>query len=167
MLHRTIDRSWKSSGAVACIVSRPPGPQGRTQPVRFRQRRSDPRCKVDAAAFWPGFAALLNDLAPRCAALLTKRDRFQADIDAWHTARRGKPFDQAVYQNFLHEIGYLADEPADFAIITTNVDPEIATIAGPQLVVPVTNARYALNAANARWGALYNALYGTDVIHGG
>ncbi|MSO89403.1 MAG: malate synthase G [Rhodospirillaceae bacterium] len=115
-------------------------------------------------SFWRGFGALIDELTPRCVALLTKRDDLQRQIDLWHRARRGRPFDAATYLGFLRAVGYLMEEPADFVIGTTGIDPEIAITAGPQLVVPVTNARYALNAANARWGSLYDALYGTDAI---
>ena len=118
----------------------------------------------DAGAFWQGFADLLGVFAPRNAALLAKREDLQAKIDAWHSERRGKPLDQGEYQAFLREIGYLVPEPDDFTIGSQNVDAEIATMAGPQLVVPILNARFLLNAANARWGSLYDAFYGTDAL---
>jgi len=114
--------------------------------------------------FWKSLADVLSRLAPRNRELLAKRDAIQAKIDAWHAGRKGQPHDAAAYQEFLKEIGYLVPEGPAFSIETTGVDPEIATIPGAQLVVPVTNARYALNAANSRWGSLYDALYGTDVI---
>ncbi|MGV9825482.1 malate synthase G [Gordonia sp. NPDC003429] len=121
---------------------------------------------VDKDAFWSGAAAVINDLAPRNKQLLAKRDDLQAKVDAWHRDHRAAPadFDFAAYKQFLVDIGYLVDVPEDFQIGTANVDREISETAGPQLVVPVLNARFALNAANARWGSLYDALYGTDVI---
>ncbi len=118
----------------------------------------------DSADFWHGLAALLADFMPRNAALLQTRERMQAQIDAWHDARAGQPHDAAGYRALLEEIGYLAPEPETFVIATTNVDDAIATRAGPQLVVPVLNPRFLLNAANARWGSLYDALYGTDAL---
>ena len=118
----------------------------------------------DADDFWTGFANLLGSFAPRNAALLARREELQTKIDAWHSERAGQPHDADAYRAFLEEIGYLVPEPGDFTIGTENVDPEIATMAGPQLVVPILNARFLLNAANARWGSLYDALYGTDAL---
>ncbi len=131
---------------------------------RFIEQQVLPGTGIDAAAFWAGFDAIVSDLAPRNAALLAERDRLQSDIDAWHRAHPGPIRGMKHYQAFLRKIGYLVPVPAKVAAKARNVDAELALQAGPQLVVPITNARYALNAANARWGSLYDALYGTDAL---
>jgi malate synthase len=123
-----------------------------------------PQLSLDAARFWREFEALLDRLVPVNQALLARRDALQREIDTWHRARRGQPFDVAAHEAHLVQLGYLVPEGPEFQIGTQNVDAEIARLAGPQLVVPLSNARYALNAANARWGSLYDAFYGTDVI---
>ncbi len=123
-----------------------------------------PGTGIEPDAFWTALSDILRDLGPRNGELLVERVRLQKLIDDWHALNPGADYDRAAYKNFLLEIGYLLPEPEPFSITTENVDPEVAQIAGPQLVVPVMNARYALNAANARWGSLYDALYGTDVI---
>ena len=130
----------------------------------FVNDRALPGTAVDQDKFWTGFGELLNKFAPRNAMLLEKREKLQAQIDAWHIEHKGPPIDQDEYQDFLKSIGYLVEEPAAFSISTENVDPEIATMAGPQLVVPSLNDRFVLNAANARWGSLYDAFYGTDAL---
>ncbi|MGH8436466.1 MAG: malate synthase G [Pseudomonas sp.] len=130
----------------------------------FVNNEAIPGTGISAEQFWAGAENVINDLAPKNQALLAKRDDFQAKIDAWHQSRAGQAHDAVAYKAFLQEIGYLLPEVADFQATTQNVDEEIARMAGPQLVVPVMNARFALNASNARWGSLYDALYGTDVI---
>jgi malate synthase len=130
----------------------------------FVNNEAIPGTGVNAEKFWSDFDKIVNDLAPRNRELLAKRDAIQEKMDSWNRDHKGQKLDMAAYKSFLKDIGYLEEEPADFRISTANVDPEVATMAGPQLVVPIMNARFALNAANARWGSLYDALYGTDAI---
>ena len=132
--------------------------------VAFIEERALPGTGVDADHFWSEFSALIHELGPKNRALLEKREEMQAQVDGWHKERAGQPHDAEAYTSFLKEIGYLVEEGPDFQIDTTHVDPEIAQVPGPQLVVPITNARFALNAANARWGSLYDAFYGTDAL---
>jgi malate synthase len=140
------------------------GLQVATNLHRFIEDQVLPGTGIDAATFWKGFDAIVSDLAPRNIALLAERDRLQTELDTWHKANPGPIKDMVAYRGFLEKIGYLVPQPADVKVTTANVDDELATQAGPQLVVPILNARYALNAANARWGSLYDALYGTDAI---
>jgi malate synthase len=132
--------------------------------VDFIENKTLPGTDVSAEQFWAGLARIMTELGPENRTLLERRAELQDKIDKWHLAHRDEPHDHAVYKTFLEEIGYLLQEGEDFQIDTGNVDPEIATVPGPQLVVPVTNARYALNAANARWGSLYDGFYGTDAM---
>ena len=132
--------------------------------IGFIEAEALPGTGITAEVFWSGFAEAVAELGPKNRALLARREALQTAIDSWHIARRGSGFDAAAYADFLREIGYLVPEGDDFTLETTQVDPEIAHVPGPQLVVPVMNARYALNAANARWGSLYDALYGTDAL---
>ncbi|OYQ34099.1 malate synthase G [Niveispirillum lacus] len=131
---------------------------------RFIETEALPGTGVAPDSFWSGFAALFHDLAPVNKRLLDRREALQAKIDGWHIARRGQDIDPDMYEAFLRDIGYLVPEGPDFTITTANTDPEVSQVAGPQLVVPVMNTRFALNAANARWGSLYDALYGTDAL---
>jgi malate synthase len=140
------------------------GLQVATDLYRFITDEAIPGTGIDAAEFWSGVDALIHELSPINRELIAKRDVIQEKIDAFHKAHQGKPHDAGEYKTFLEQIGYLLPEPQNVSVSTANVDAEVATTAGPQLVVPVMNARYALNAANARWGSLYNALYGTDAI---
>jgi malate synthase len=135
-----------------------------TDLFRFIEDKVLPGSGVDSTRFWKGFDAIVKDLAPKNAALLAERERLQKELDLWHKSNPGPIRDMAAYRGFLEQIGYLVPHPADVRSTTANVDAELALQAGPQLVVPILNARYALNAANARWGSLYDALYGTDVI---
>lgn len=130
----------------------------------FINNEAIPGTGVDADKLWSEFDAIVHELAPRNRELLAKRDEIQAKMDNWYREHKGQAINMNDYKSFLTEIGYLVKEPEDFSVTTANVDPEVATMAGPQLVVPVMNARFALNAANARWGSLYDALYGTDVL---
>ncbi len=140
------------------------GLQVATELATFIDERALPGTGITPDTFWAGFAELVAEMTPRNKAMLQKRTDLQSTIDNWHVQHRDTTMDRSAYEAFLHEIGYLVEEGADFDIETTNVDPEIATIPGPQLVVPITNARFALNAANARWGSLYDAFYGTDAM---
>ncbi|MEL7346994.1 MAG: malate synthase G, partial [Pseudomonadota bacterium] len=130
----------------------------------FIETEALPDSGIDSAAFWDGFGALARIFAPLNRALVAKRADLQGKIDGWHRARKGQPLDLPAYRGFLEEIGYLVPEGPDFKVDTPNVDREFSSVAGPQLVVPVMNARFAINAANARWGSLYDALYGTDAL---
>src|SRR2546428_8388824 len=131
---------------------------------KFIEQEAAPGTSISAEAFWSGFAELLRECGTRNRQLLQVRDELQSRIDQYHRERSGEPLDLGDYERFLRDIGYVLPEGNDFTIRTTNVDDEIAVVCGPQLVVPLSNARYALNAANARWGSLYDALYGTDAI---
>ncbi len=132
--------------------------------VAFIEGQALPGTGVTAETFWNGLSRMVSELGPKNRAFLAKRKEIQDQLDAWHLDRKGQDHDAEAYQAFLHKIGYLVEEGEDFLIETANVDPEIAATPGPQLVVPITNARFALNAANARWGSLYDALYGTDAM---
>jgi malate synthase len=140
------------------------GLQVATPLYRFIEDKVLPGTGIKSADFWKGFDEIVKDLSPKNEALLAKRDRLQLDLDKWHQAHPGPIKDMPAYRHYLNEIGYIDKVPDTVLATTQNVDDELALQAGPQLVVPVLNARYALNAANARWGSLYDALYGTDVL---
>lgn len=131
---------------------------------RFVDEEVLPGTGLDAAAFWRNFDEIVHDLAPENRQLLAERDRIQAALDEWHRSNPGPVKDKAAYKSFLRELGYTVPQPERVTVETTGIDSEITSQAGPQLVVPAMNARYALNAANARWGSLYDALYGSDII---
>ena len=134
--------------------------------VKFINDEVLPGTNINGKKFWESFSEVVNKLAPKNKSLIQKRTEIQKKIDEWHISKKESIFDKKEYINFLKSIGYIVEEKSDFKISTSNVDQEISSIPGPQLVVPVDNARYALNAANARWGSFYDALYGTDVIPG-
>lgn len=134
--------------------------------ARFIEEQVLPGTGIEPQPFWYGVAGIFGRFAPENEALLIKRDKLQQQIDAWHEQHHGQTIDGETYQAFLREIGYLVPEPAPFSVDPRHVDEEVALRSGPQLVVPALNARFALNAANARWGSLYDALYGTDAIPG-
>ena len=131
---------------------------------RFIEEEALPGSGVDSETFWQGLSELVHDYGPRNREALEHREALQSALDGWHREHRGDDFDSAAYRALLEELSYLEPEGPDFLIDTENVDAEIAELPGPQLVVPVTNARYALNAANARWGSLYDVFYGTDAL---
>jgi len=135
--------------------------------ANFLENQALPGTDVDPDQFWQGFSDLIHNMGPKNRDLLAKREDIQSQIDNWHKERRGQTHDAVAYKQFLLDIGYIIPEGAGFQVETTNIDPEIATLPGPQLVVPIMNARYALNAGNARWGSLYDALYGTDAMGDG
>ncbi len=135
-----------------------------TNLYKFIETQVLPNTGVNSEKFWKGFDAIVQDLSPKNIALLAERDRLQTEMDAWHKHNPGPISNMKAYRKFLEKIGYLVPQPNKVKATTKNVDAELALQAGPQLVVPVLNARYALNAANARWGSLYDALYGTDAL---
>ena len=149
---------------VACEAFHVEGLTVEAELFEFIAGEALPGSGVDADTFWKGMAALIDDCGPLNRELLDRRDSFQAQIDAWHLRNREGGFDKGEYRAFLERIGYIEPAGENFTISTTGVDPEIASVSAPQLVVPVTNARFATNAANARWGSLYGALYGTDAM---